>query len=110
MAFDEKLAARVDDLIGEEPGVDQKKMFGGLAFLVGGHMGVAVSGAGGLMVRTDPSDTDRLLAEDGVVQVEMRGRPMRGWIRVPPAGLATKRELRRWVSIGMDYAATFPPK
>lgn len=85
-------------------------MFGGLAFLVDGNMAVVVSGQGGLMVRVRPEETAKLLSREHVAPMVMRGRQMRGWLRVSSAGLETKRQLRPWVSRGMDYARSLPPK
>jgi hypothetical protein len=85
-------------------------MFGGLAFLVGGHLSVAASGEGGLLVRVGPDETDHLLATTGADVVVMRGRAMRGWLRVPAAGVSTDAELRAWVERGVGYAASLPPK
>lgn len=110
MAYDEDIAERVRDLLGAEPALTEKKMFGGLAFLMGGHMAVIVSGRGGLMVRGDPDDSDRLLQSKGVETVQMRGRPMRGWVRVDTEYLRTKRQLTRWVKVGVAYASSLPPK
>lgn len=110
MAYDEDLANRIRELVAGEPRLTEKKMFGGLAFLVGGHMSVAASGQGGLLVRADPEQTDALLAKPGARPFVMRGRAMDGWLRVDPEGLATKRELERWVAIGVDYARSLPPK
>jgi hypothetical protein len=110
MAYDEKLAARIRDLRGTEPGLTEKKMFGGLAFLVGGNMAVAASGQGGIMVRADPEESDTLVEKSDAELVVMRGRPMRGWLRVAPEHLRTKRELARWVALGTAYAASLPAK
>jgi TfoX/Sxy family transcriptional regulator of competence genes len=110
MAYDEDLANRVRELIAAEAGVTEKKMFGGLAFLLGGNMSVAVSGKGGLMVRVDPAETDELLAKPHARPFEMRGREMRGWLRVDPEGLRTKRQLEQWVRRGVGYARSLPPK
>jgi TfoX/Sxy family transcriptional regulator of competence genes len=85
-------------------------MFGGLAFLVDGNMAVAASGEGGLMVRVDPADADDLLTRPGVQRMEMRGRPLRGWLRVDAAELGTARQLATWVRTGVRYARTLPPK
>ena len=85
-------------------------MFGGLAFLVGGNMSVAASGQGGLMVRVDPEDTDALLAKPHARPFEMRGREMRGWLRVDSEGLRTKRQLEPWVTRGVAYARSLPAK
>ncbi len=85
-------------------------MFGGLAFLVGGKMSVAASGQGGLLMRCDPDETDKLLAEPHAEPFEMRGRTMDGWLRVAPEGVRTKRELEPWVKRGVGYARSLPPK
>jgi TfoX/Sxy family transcriptional regulator of competence genes len=110
MAYDEDLAHRVRALIATEAGVTERKMFGGLAFLVGGNMSVAASGQGGLMVRVDPDATDALLAKPHVQPFVMRGRAMRGWLRVDPEGLQTARQLAPWVKRGVAYARSLPPK
>ena len=85
-------------------------MFGGLAFLVGGHMAVAASGEGGLLVRVDPADAGELVSTTAAVPMEMRGRPMRGWLRVGEDELRTERQVERWVGLGVGYARTLPPK
>ena len=110
MAYDEDLAHRLRELIGGDADVREKKMFGGLAFLAGGHLAVAASGKGGLMVRVDPEQTDALLAEPGAGPFEMRGRPLDGWLRVEADAVRTKRELGRWVERGLAYARSLPPK
>jgi TfoX/Sxy family transcriptional regulator of competence genes len=110
MAYDEDLANRIRELIAAEPGVTEKKMFGGLAFLVGGNMSVAASGQGGLMVRVDPDETDALLSKPHAGPMEMRGRSMQGWLRVDAEGVGTKRQLEPWVRRGVAYARTLPPK
>jgi TfoX/Sxy family transcriptional regulator of competence genes len=110
MAYDEDLANRIRELIGGEPGVTEKKMFGGLAFLVGGNMSVAASGQGGLMVRIDPAATDSLLEKPHARPFEMRGRAMQGWLRVDADGLKTKRQLEPWVKRGVAYARSLPAK
>jgi hypothetical protein len=110
MAYDEDLANRIRELLAEEVGVIEKKMFGGLAFLIGGHMSVTISGRGGLLLRCDPAETERLLARPHASPFEMRGREMSGWLRVDPAGLATKRALSPWVKRGVACARTLPPK
>jgi hypothetical protein len=93
-----------------EPGVTEKRMFGGLAFLVGGNMSVAASGQGGLMVRVEPDDTDALVAKPHARRFEMRGREMQGWLRVDADGVGTKRELEPWVRRGVAYARSLPAK
>jgi TfoX/Sxy family transcriptional regulator of competence genes len=110
MAYDEDLANRIRELTADEPGVTEQRMFGGLAFLVGGNMAVAASGQGGLMVRVDPEDTDALLAKPHARPFEMRGREMRGWLRVDPDGVRTKRQLGPWVRRGIEYARSLPAK
>ncbi len=110
MAYDEELADRIRELVLAEPGVTEKRMFGGLAFLVGGHMAVSASGRGGLLLRVDPEDTETLLAEPHVEPFEMRGRSMRGWLRITPEGVVEREQLERWVEIGLDHARALPPK
>ena len=110
MAYDEDLANRIRELIAAEPGVTEKKMFGGLAFLVGGNMSVGCSGQGGLMVRIDPEETDALVAKPHARPFEMRGRAMQGWLRVDDEGVRTKRQLEPWVRRGVAYARSLPPK
>lgn len=110
MAYDEELADRIRELVAEEPGVTEMRMFGGLAFLIGGHMAVAVSGKGGLMVRVEPEETDALLAKPHVRPFEMRGRAMDGWLRVDAEGVRTKRQLEPWVTRGVAHARSLPPK
>jgi TfoX/Sxy family transcriptional regulator of competence genes len=110
MAYDEDLANRIRELIAAEPDLTEKRMFGGLAFLIGGNMSVAASGQGGLMVRVDPDETDALLAKPHAEPFEMRGRSMQGWLRVDTEGVRTKRELEPWVRRGVAYARSLPPK
>jgi TfoX/Sxy family transcriptional regulator of competence genes len=110
MAYDEHLADRIRELIAAERGVEEKRMFGGLAFLINGNMSVAVSGRGGLMVRVAPEETEKLLARDHVEPMVMAGRETRGWLRVSPDGVKTKRQLQSWVSRGADFAKSLPPK
>ncbi len=110
MAYDDDLANRIRELIAADAGVTEKKMFGGLAFLVGGHMSVTASRQGGLMVRVDPDDTDTLLAKPHTRPFEMRGRELEGWLRVDPEGVRTKRQLEPWVKRGVGYARSLPPK
>lgn len=110
MAYDEDLANRIRELILTEPGVTEKKMFGGLAFLINGNMSVAASGQGGLLLRVDPEQTTSLQDKPHASPFVMRGREMQGWLRVAPEGLAAKRQLERWVTRGVEYARTLPPK
>ncbi|MFL5896741.1 MAG: TfoX/Sxy family protein [Thermoleophilaceae bacterium] len=110
MAYDEDLANRIRELIAGERDVTEKKMFGGLAFLVGGNMSVAASGQGGLLVRVDPAETAALVAKPHAKRFEMRGRAMDGWLRVADDGVKTKRQLEPWVKRGVAYARSLPPK
>jgi len=107
VAYDEELAARIRDLVANEPALTEKKMFGGLAFLVGGNMAVAASGQGGLLVRVDPAESDALIASSSARPMEMRGREMAGWLRVDPAG---DDELATWVGRGVSFARSLAPK
>ena len=110
MAYDEELADRIRELIAAEPGVTEQRMFGGLAFLVGGNMAVAASGQGRLMVRVDPEETDELLARPHARPFEMRGRAMQGWLRVDADGVSTQPALEAWVERGVAYARSLPSK
>ena len=110
MSCDGDLEHRIRELLAEEPDLTEKRMFGGLAFLVGGHMAVAASGQGGLMVRVDPPETDVLLKKPHTRPMEMRGREMQGWLRVDHDGVRTKRQLAPWVRRGVTYARSLSPK
>ena len=110
MPYDEDLAARIRTLLAGEPDVTEKRMFGGLAFLVGGHMAVAASGKGGLMVRVDPAETDALLASEHAGPFEMRGRPLDGWLRIADAGVPTESQVAPWVRRGVEYARSLGSK
>jgi len=110
MAYDERLAARIRDVVTGEPGLTERKMFGGLAFLVNGNMAVAASNEGGLLLRVDPDETEQHLAHPHTDSFVMRGREMSGWLRVVPEGLGTDIELERWAGIGLTYARSLPPK
>jgi hypothetical protein len=110
MAYDEDLANRIRELIAAEPGLVEQKMFGGLAFLIGGHMSVSASGWGGLLLRVPPEQTNKLLAKPHAGPFEMRGKKMDGWLRVNPEGVRTKRQLEPWVKRGVAYARSLPPK
>ena len=110
MAYDENLADRIRQLLASEPDVTEMKMFGGLAFLIGGNLAVTASGQGGVMVRVDPSESARLVATTKACLVEMRGRAMPGWLRVELEDVRNKRQLARWVSLGATYARSLPPK
>jgi hypothetical protein len=110
MAYDVDLANRIRELLGAQRGVVEKQMFGGLAFLINGNMSVAASGQGGLLVRVPPDDTDTLLQREHVSAMVMGGRQSRGWLRVDPDGVKTKRQLQSWVTRGTDYAKSLKPK
>ena len=110
MAYEEDLADRIRELVVNESGLTEKKMFGGLAFLIGGNMAVAASGQGGLMVRVDPAQSDKLVASSTATPMEMKGRAMKGWLRVPSDDLRTKKQLSTWVRRGAEYAGSLPPK
>lgn len=110
MAYDVELADRIRAVAGAEPGLTERRMFGGLAFLVHGHLAVSASGRGGLLLRVDPAETEALLARPHVRPFEMRGRELTGWLHVDPAAVATDPDLRTWVTTGLAYARTLPPK
>ena len=110
MAYDEDLADRMRALLAGEPDVTEKAMFGGLAFLVGGNMAISASGQGGALVRVDPDHSDHLVTTTSAELAVMRGRPMPGWLRVAAADLRTERQLRAWVTRGVGYARSLPPK
>jgi TfoX/Sxy family transcriptional regulator of competence genes len=110
MAYDEALAERIRDELGAQPDVTEKKMFGGLAFLVGGSMAVAASGQGGLLVRVDPQKSDTLVAGGKARPMEMRGRQMYGWLRIDSDDVRTKRDLAKWIKLGTTYARSLPAK
>ena len=114
MAYDVELADRVRDVVEtlDTGGVVEKRMFGGLAFLVGGHMAVAASSQGGLLLRCPPAETDSLVASDPgrTGRFEMRGKAMEGWLRVDPEAVATDADLRRWVEVGVEHVRSLPPK
>jgi TfoX/Sxy family transcriptional regulator of competence genes len=110
MAYDEDLANRIRELLSGESSVTEKRMFGGLAFLVAGNMAVAASGQGGLMVRVDPDEADKLLEKPNVEMMVMRGRAMKGWLRVGTEAVRTKRQLEPWVKRGAAYARSLPAK
>jgi TfoX/Sxy family transcriptional regulator of competence genes len=110
VAYDERLADRICDQIGGDPDLTERKMFGGLAFLIGGNMAVAASGQGGVLVRVDPVESDRLVATTKAYPMEMGGRSMQGWLRVDPEDVRTKRQLATWVQLGTIYARSLPAK
>jgi TfoX/Sxy family transcriptional regulator of competence genes len=110
MAYDEELASRIRELVAGESELSERKMFGGLAFLIGGNMAVAASGQGGALVRVDPERSDSLLATTNARPMEMRGRQMAGWLRVDADELRSESELARWVELGTTYARSLPAK
>src|SRR5215207_3744697 len=110
MAYDENLADRIRELIAGETDLTEQKMFGGLAFLIGGNMAVAASSQGGVLVRVDPAESDALVAATNAHPMEMRGREMQGWLRVDAEHLRTKPELAAWVERGTAYARSLPAK
>jgi TfoX/Sxy family transcriptional regulator of competence genes len=110
MAYDEELADRIREQIGSEPDLTEKKMFGGLAFLIAGNMAIGASGQGGVLVRVDPEETETLVEMTAARPMEMRGREMKGWLRVDSEDVAAKHELAEWVARGIAYARSLPPK
>jgi len=110
MAYDEALAERVRALVGPNPAVSEKKMFGGLAFLINGHMSVAVSGHGGLLLHVDPAQSKELLATTNATPMEMRGHTMTGWLRVSATDVADDTNLSYWIDLSTTYAHQLPPK
>ncbi len=110
MPYDEDLANRLRELLAHEDGITERRMFGGLAFLLHGNMSVSASRNGGLLVRIDPADTDAVLARRHVAPMQMGGRTMAGWVTIAPDGLRTKRELASWVKRSITFARTLPPK
>lgn len=110
MAYDQELAGRIRQLIGDDPDLTEKAMFGGLAFLIRGNMAIAASNEGGALVRVDPAQSDDLLATTKATLANMRGRDMPGWLRVGSDDLRTDGQLASWVEIGTGYARSLPPK
>jgi TfoX/Sxy family transcriptional regulator of competence genes len=110
VAYDVEMADRLRELLAAEPEVVERPMFGGLAFLVAGHMAVAVSGRGGLLLRVDPGRTEALLAEPRATRAVMGGREMGGWLRVDIDADAADDELDPWIRRGVEFVRTLPPK
>jgi hypothetical protein len=110
MAYDEALAARIRDLVQGEPGLTEKRMFGGLAFLVGGNLAVSASGQGGMLLRCDPAATAGHVDGEHVRRFEMRGRAMDGWLHLDDEAVAAEADLHRWVEVGLAYARSLPAK
>ena len=110
MAYDEELAERIRELLDDQRGITEQKMFGGLAFLIGGNMAIAASGQGGVLVRVDPDQSEKLVATTNARPMEMRGRQMRGWLDVDTEDARTKRQLAKWVKLGTTFASSLPAK
>ena len=110
MAYDEELANRIREQLQDVSGVTEMRMFGGLAFLVGGNMAVAASSQGGLLLRVEPDQTEQHAAEPHAGRFVMRGKEMTGWLRVDAAGVESDEDLARWADIGVRYASSLPPK
>jgi hypothetical protein len=110
MAYDQELAERIRRLVDGDRDLTEKKMFGGLAFLICGNMAIAASRQGGAMVRVDPQQSDALVAATTASVVEMRGRPMPGWLHVSSDELRADDDLAAWVDRGTGYARSLPPK
>ena len=110
MAYDEGLADRIRELVAGEANLTEQAMFGGLAFLLNGNMAIAASGQGGLLVRADPDQFDKIVATSTAEPMVMRGREMHGWLRVDADAVRTKRQLAKWVDLGTAYARSLPAK
>jgi TfoX/Sxy family transcriptional regulator of competence genes len=110
MAYDEELANRVRESVQGEKGLTEKRMFGGLAFLINGNMAVSASGQGGLLLRVDPAQTQALVDEPHAQRFVMRGREMDGWLRIDADALETDDAFERWIARGVAYARSLPPK
>jgi hypothetical protein len=110
VAYDEDLANRIREELAGEPAITEQRMFGGLGFLLGGHLCVGARGKGGLIARVDPDESDEALAEPHASPMQMRGREMRGWIIVAPEGVDSAEELAGWVERSRAFVRTLPPK
>ena len=110
MAYDEELAERIRELLDDERGLTEQKMFGGLGFLIGGNMAIAASGKGGLLVRVDPDQSEKLITSTNALPMEMRGRKMNGWLVVDSEDVRTARQLAKWVKLGTTFARSLPAK
>jgi TfoX/Sxy family transcriptional regulator of competence genes len=110
VAHDQELADRIHELLRGDADLTEKKMFGGLAFLIRGNMAVAASGQGGVLVRVDPAESETFVATTNARLMEMRGRQMQGWLRVDPDDVRTKGQLAKWVGLGATYARSLPEK
>jgi TfoX/Sxy family transcriptional regulator of competence genes len=110
MVYDEELAGLVRELVEGEPGLSERRMFGGLAFLINGNLAVSASGRGGLLLRVDPAQTETLVRDPAAHRFEMRGRELNGWLQIDAGTLSDERELADWVARGVAYARSLPPK
>jgi TfoX/Sxy family transcriptional regulator of competence genes len=110
MAHDSDLADRLRELLARTPNVTERKMFGGITFLVRGNMAIAASGQGGLLVRAHPAESEKLVATAKARPLVMRGRPMAGWLRVSSDDVRSRRALMRWIDVGTAFARSLPPK
>ena len=110
MAYDEQLSNRIRDFLRGEWGVTEKRMFGGLAFLIGGNMAVCAISHGGVMLRIDPAETESLVRKPDVRRFEMRGRELDGWLHIAAEAVRHDDDLRGWVRRGTTFARTLPPK
>jgi TfoX/Sxy family transcriptional regulator of competence genes len=110
VAYDEHLADRIRELVAGQKRLTEQKMFGGLAFLIGGNMAVAASGQGGILVRVDPAGSAKLISTTKAHPMVMRGKAMDGWLRVDAEHVRQKRQLATWVERGVTYARSLPPK
>lgn len=110
MAFDQRLADEIRELVSGQQGVTEQRMFGGLAFLVNGNMAIAASGQGGILARVDPATSDDLTGRTAAEVAVMQGRPMPGWLRVADADIAGHEQLAFWVELTTAYARSLPAK
>lgn len=110
MAYDRLLAEQLRAALAQESGATEKHVFGGVAFMINGHLAVAASGRGGLLLRVDPADTEELVQEENASRFVMRGRPMEGWLHVDLTAATTDAELVRWVALGVARSKALPPK
>jgi TfoX/Sxy family transcriptional regulator of competence genes len=110
MAYDEDLAYRIREAVGDDGGVTERRMFGGLAFLVNGNLAVSASGRGGMLLRVDPAHGETLLREACARPFEMRGRELAGWLHIDTSKIPDDAAFRRWVAHGVSYAKSLPPK
>jgi hypothetical protein len=110
MVYDEELENRIREHIGPEPGLTEKRMFGGLGFMINGHLAVSASSKGGMLLRVDPAESESLVRQPDVTRFVMRGREMDGWLHVQSRAYGTDDELDRWIRIGVSYARSLPAK